>query len=136
MPSKNQQNGNGDASFRYRRVIDLKGCDNDRFCDIATHWGENLVTFHHRLVSQVVPDVRLHDLSEWISDRGSKAINYYPHFLALFICHGVLFENFVTNGSERVFFQQVVFPALRAVESRLTTPPRKGRASAAKTVFR
>jgi hypothetical protein len=34
----------------------------------------------------------------------------------LFICHGVLFENFVTNVEEQRFAEEVVYPAFKEVE--------------------
>ncbi|MEK6673092.1 MAG: hypothetical protein AABY42_06395 [Nitrospirota bacterium] len=46
---------------------------------------------------------------------GKKAKEYYKYFLSLFICHGILFENFITNEEEERFSKSVVFPAFRQV---------------------
>ena len=35
---------------------------------------------------------------------------FYAYFLPRFICHGILFENFITNNEEQLFFEHVVLP--------------------------
>ena len=39
------------------------------------------------------------------------AINYYTNFILLFICHGILFENFLFCGDEGEFTKNILLPA-------------------------
>jgi hypothetical protein len=91
----NGRNKNGEAIVSYRKVIDLKASDNLKFYEIARLWGQNLVEFHHELLQKQLPGMESFDMSNWHHFNGTGAKGYYPYFLALFMCHGVLFENFV-----------------------------------------
>lgn len=120
----NGRNKNGDAMVSYKKVIDLKSSDNKRFYEIDTLWGQNFVEFHHGLLQQHHPDVNICDVSSWLYFKERGAADYYRQFLAFFVCHGVLFENFLTNEkSEAVFSHSVVFPAIEEVRERLGVKP-------------
>jgi hypothetical protein len=47
-------------------------------------------------------------MSTWHHFNGVRAKAYYLYFPALFICDGVLFENFVTEGVEKDFSDKIV----------------------------
>lgn len=111
----NGRNKHGAAMVTYKKVIDLKAADNKRFGEIETLWGQNLVEFHHSLLQQHLPDLEICDVSDWHNFKGRGAADYYRYFLAFFVCHGVLFENFVTNDDEALFSRTVVYPALQEV---------------------
>ncbi|MBI4686204.1 MAG: hypothetical protein HY756_00180 [Nitrospirae bacterium] len=83
---------------------------------LRTTWDESLVDFHHRMLSIVAPQIELFDGSYWVKSNGGKAENYYVNLLTPFICHGILFENFVTNAEEQRFAEEVVYPAFKEVE--------------------
>jgi hypothetical protein len=104
-------------------VIDLSNHEGKQFCDIQTIWDENFVDFHHRLLSQTPFEVNRADISTWYKSNGGSAKGYYPLYLALFICHGILFENFITNKEEEEFSRTVVFPAFKAVENHFGVRP-------------
>jgi len=111
----NGRNKNGEAIVSYRKVIDLKASDNLKFYEIATLWGQNLIEFHHELLQKQLPGTEIFDMSNWHHFNGAGAKGYYPYFLSLFMCHGILFENFVTDGVEQVFFENVFKPAFEEV---------------------
>ena len=91
-------------------VIDMMNSDGKNFCDIKTLWGENLVDFHHRMLQGYKLDIEVFDDFKWFSDKGRKANpkQYYENFLALFLSHGILFENFHGKGKEENFTSNVI----------------------------
>jgi hypothetical protein len=100
------------AIINYKKIVDIKLSDNKKFSDIKTLGGENLIDFHHNLLKKnISEEIELYDMSEWIKRNGSKAIEYYKKLLALFICNGVLFENFLLEGEEDLFTKEVFLPA-------------------------
>ena len=103
--------------IQYQTIIRVEACNSRPFRHIETLWGEDFIRFHHRLLTQSSFDGFLFDGSAWFGSKGGSAKKYYPYFLALFICHGILFENFITNEEEpeERFSRSVVFPAFRQV---------------------
>ncbi|MFA7061451.1 MAG: hypothetical protein WC156_11630 [Pedobacter sp.] len=119
----NGRNKHGAAMISYKKVIDLKAADNKKFSVIDTLWGQNFVEFHHGLLHQHLPGMEICDVSDWHNFKDRHAADYYRYFLAFFVCHGVLFENFVTNEEEAVFYNAVVFPAMAEVTERFGVKP-------------
>jgi len=113
-----KRNKKGEAVMHYEKIIDMKGDDNKRLCDIKTLNGKNLVEFHHDwLKENVQKSLELYDMSNWVANNGHSAKEYYKKFLAFFICHGVLFENFILEGEEKDFTLDTFIPAFQLVES-------------------
>ncbi len=52
----------------------------------------------------------LFDSSAWLKKHGGNAKSYYSSYLSLFVTHGVLFENFLSNENEGKFFINVFMP--------------------------
>lgn len=115
-------NGN---CVRYSRVIKLNENEKRKFNEIKTLWGENFVDFHHRILSQKITGLQLFDASQWYASKGGKAKEYYQYFIALFLCHGILFENFITDEKEREreFTLLVVKPSIEKIEKRFGLKP-------------
>jgi hypothetical protein len=90
---------------------------------IQTLWGESFVGFHHRLYHQYAIGVEHFNASDWFKFQGKSAKEYYPFLLSLFVCHGVLLEDFITNPDEEVFAQEVVLPSFQEVERRFGLRP-------------
>lgn len=106
----------GNNVIQYNRIIDMMGCERKPINEIKTLWGESLVDFHHRILSAHSSDIELFDISSWHKFNGNSAKYYYPYYLALFICNGILFENFITNEEEEERFSRtVVYPAFEEV---------------------
>lgn len=111
----------------YRTIIDIPANDGKKFREIRTLWGENLVDCHHRLLDEHQGgQVRLFDDLAWYrSTAGVSASvkDYYRIFLALFICHGVLFETFTMVGKESQFTTEVFLPAFQEVVDHFGVKP-------------
>jgi len=106
-----------------RQVINIKRSHMKVFTAIKTSWGGNFVEFHHGLFAHFMSDVERFDASEWFYTQGKNAKEYYPGMLALFVCHGILFEDFITNDDEQRFADDVVYPAFDEVEKRFGLRP-------------
>lgn len=107
----------GEIVMRHRKVIDVKRYDNARFSAIETLDGDRLVDFHHGLVrKRLGAAIEIQDISQWIEAHGTVARDYYRKVLAFFVCHGVLFESFVTDIAEADFEREVVLPAIAHVQ--------------------
>lgn len=94
--------------------------------EVRTKSGEALTTFHGRLrqhlLSMEVAE-NTHDLSAYLQRFGS-ARAYYPYFLALFVAHGVLVDEFEVPSPERARFKQaVVLPAFQRVSDAVGVSP-------------
>jgi hypothetical protein len=92
------------------RVIDMEKNDGKRFCDLSTLWGENFVDFHHRMLTDQGYSLETFDDFKWFSCRNKRStpFQYYENLFALFICHGILFENFHAKGKEKEFTENVI----------------------------
>ena len=98
-------------------IIDFNINNGKKLKEIKTLNGESLLDFHKKLFEVYKIDNNIHfiDGSEWVKRNGIKANLYYPNVLLLFVCHGILFENFMLNGSEGEFSKKVVLPAIEKV---------------------
>ena len=100
-----------------KKIIEIQKCEGKKFSEIKTISGESLTDLHHKLLFNLAPQTRekLYDISPWFIRNGPRAGNYYLHYLALFICHGVLFENFSLKSEikENGFNRKVVLPSIK-----------------------
>jgi len=67
--------------------------------------------------------VDIFDNSQWLIKKGHKPADYYPYCLALFICHGILFENFSADEKEKHFTNEVILPAMNKVKEHFGVKP-------------
>ncbi|MFZ3138658.1 MAG: hypothetical protein WA126_14845 [Thermodesulfovibrionales bacterium] len=124
MPFFHKRNKKGEAIYSYGTIIDCTFADGKQFSRIKTLWGERLIDCHHRLLTLHSPEIEIADGSRWYSSNGRCASKYYLYFLALFVCHGVLFENFITNEKEEGGFSRaVVMPAFEQVTNHFAVKP-------------
>lgn len=101
-------------------VIDFNKSNGKMLKDVITIWEEPLKDFHQRLFTlhdYKIDDITFYDASLWFHNNGNQAINYYTNFFLLFICHGILFENFLLNDEDSEFTKTVVLPAIDNVIS-------------------
>jgi len=115
-------NHHGEPLF-LRKMVTAGDIDGRLFKTIQTIWGENLVDFHHRVLRLSYPEVRPWNESSWFRTHGDSPNQFYPAHLARFICHGVMFENFLSNRHEEAFTRDVVLPAFERVCSRFGMKP-------------
>lgn len=105
--------------FENVRIIDFNKHSGEPFHTIETEWGEKLSDFHKRLFSELTKrEVAVVDDSDWIDrQHRGKLLAHYKKFLALFIVHGILFEDYaVDDAEERKFVRRILRPAFRHIE--------------------
>ena len=82
--------------------------------------GMSLPEFHHALLCRAFPGFERHlrDYSRWFCAVRQNE-NSYLHYLALFVCDGILFENFIaTDPEERRFACERMLPSFaKALET-------------------
>ncbi|KKQ21259.1 MAG: hypothetical protein US33_C0006G0009 [Parcubacteria group bacterium GW2011_GWC1_36_9] len=107
-------NKRGDNVEEKVTIFDFNKYNGKPFKDIMTLWSEPLIDFHRRLFEVCgysKDNLCFYDASQWFKDNGVKAVSYYTNFILLFICHGILFENFLLTGSEGEFTKKIFLPA-------------------------
>jgi hypothetical protein len=114
-----------DAEFGSRvKVINIVQSEGIAFKDIKTLKGENFVDFHHNLFRLEGDVVQTFDVSRFKTN-GETASEVYRKILALFICHGILFENYFVNTSsdEKRFTHEVIIPMFDEAYERFGVKP-------------
>ncbi len=117
--------GNHNDGYRTRShwLIDVNRFDGKPFCQIDTRWGEPLIDYHHRLLQLHFPGVETCDNSRWLEQMGGHPAQFWPKLLTLFLCDGILFENFHAEGHESQFTRRIIRPAFQEVTSRYGISP-------------
>lgn len=105
----------GNRGEKTYAVINMQQNENKVLSSIKTKWNESLVDFHHELFSHAYPGVEIANAPDWPAFSNKKPTEIYDKFLALFVCNGVLFENFVISDSSRDFFDAIVSKAYKNV---------------------
>lgn len=120
--NKISQSDNGQFKIN---VIDMAESDGKNFCDVKTFWGEKLVDFHHRMLKENKLNVEIFDDFEWFSKNGRKnnPDQYYENFFALFLSHGILFENFHEKGKEEDFTSSIIIKNFDKIKKRFGYKP-------------
>lgn len=104
----------GEPIIEYKNIIDINDANNKPLREVTTVFGTSLVDFHHGLLQKHFPHFTdaAYDLSEWLHAYGHTAREYYKYFLAIFLQNGILFENFLVDGKEAGFTEEIILPAL------------------------
>ncbi|PIP68914.1 hypothetical protein COW91_02255 [Candidatus Nomurabacteria bacterium CG22_combo_CG10-13_8_21_14_all_32_8] len=111
-------NKKGEYKEKKITIIDFNKYDGKPLKNVLTLWSESLIDFHRRLFEAYNFDKKdfiFYDESKWLSENGSVAKDYYKNDLMLYICHGILFENFLLNGSDGEFTKNILLPAIQEV---------------------
>lgn len=107
---------NGGCVVSKRKLFDLKKNDGLLFDKVVTDSGKNIIDFHHDLFNPLYPNVNVYDISRWIKKKGRNALENYPFFIALFLCHGVLLETYnMRSSEERKFAEKIVIPSFNKI---------------------
>lgn len=121
-----QKGGVAHELYQYKTIVDFAKAQGKPFSDIETLWGEPLTEFHARLFKEVttVPPL-ITDDAEWIDRNGrGDLLAHYKRFLALFIAHGVLFEDYLVEDKEEEYFvREILEPAFTFVEETFGVRP-------------
>ncbi|OGG48890.1 hypothetical protein A2678_02345 [Candidatus Kaiserbacteria bacterium RIFCSPHIGHO2_01_FULL_53_31] len=112
--------------FQNVSIIDFNSASGHPFNSITTHWGEKLIDFHSRLFSKFMHEkIENPDDALWI-DRHHRGnlLEHYKDFLALFVTHGILFEDYVMEDKhEAQFVRKVLRPACHFIQRRFGLRP-------------
>jgi len=115
---------NGDMIKSIKRVMHLDGSEEKKkIKEIKTLTGEMLTDLHHRLLLKNFPEAKIFDGSAWFTNKGSLAKNYYKYVLAMTICHGALFENFLNYGYEGNLVENILIPAFDEIKKEFGLKP-------------
>lgn len=121
-----QKDGKLSEHYQNVTIVDFNEADGRSFADIKTLWGEGLIDFHARLFSELeVKEIETPDDAEWL-DRHHRGdlLKHYKKLLALFVVHGIFFENYNAEDEHEVrFVEEVLRPACRFIEQRLGYRP-------------
>ncbi|MDQ1300078.1 MAG: hypothetical protein QG636_746 [Patescibacteria group bacterium] len=112
--------------FQNESIIDFNETSGKPFNTITTRWGESLVDFHNELFNSFTTQPpQIVDDAPWIDRHGrGNLLEHYKMFLALFVVHGVLFEDYLIEDKlEGVFVEEVLRPAFRFVEAHFGVRP-------------
>ncbi len=96
-------------------IMDFNKHNGKKLTEVVTHWNEPLIDFHKKLFNKCNFDngkCLFFESSEWVKAHGAKPEEYYKDFLLLFICHGILFENFLIEGDDANFSKNIILPAI------------------------
>ncbi len=121
-------NGNGKKGgdkIITTNVVDFNKSEGKKFNEIKTTNGEKLVDFHHKLVKEFCPDAakKIVDFNPWFNKKKKISKKYYDYYLALFLAHGILFENFLRDGGEIEFTSEMVMPSFKKLEKMFGVRP-------------
>jgi len=116
---------NGKNRISGLKIANMTEADGKNLDSLQTNWNEKLVEFHHRLDILMVPDMidRIFDVSTWNKRHGKTIKEFYIFYLSLFICNGILFENYLLNNEEIDFTKKTVVPLFNKVYDKFGIKP-------------
>lgn len=116
---------NGGRRIESLNVLDFNASNGRRISSLTTLWGQPFVDFHHEFFEASFRPIRnsTFDASEWFSTHGQTSAVYYKPFLALFVRHGILFENIMLDAREMFFTRHVFLPSFISVYAELGLKP-------------
>lgn len=100
----------GGERISLRKILDFNKFNGESFRGAKTNFGMGFIDFHHALAHDFGVGVNFFDGSRFLRGHGMVSEKYYKYFLSLFICHGVLFENYLMEGEYGKLTQDVFFP--------------------------
>ena len=115
-------NGNGKRGgekISTRMIVDFNKSEGKKMKDIKTVDDTYFVDFHHKILKKVIPKVdmkTIYDFSDWFNEHRKISKYYYLHYLALFLTHGILFDNFILKNGEGKFTKNKIMPSFYKLE--------------------
>lgn len=117
---------NGGVKLEREGIVNFNESEGKKLYKIKTLENENLVDFHHRILNASFPKnkIVINEFSKWFNkNRYKSKKHYYLYYLALFLCHGILFENFLINKEEEEFTRKRVLPSFKKIEKMFGIKP-------------
>lgn len=108
---------NGGNNISALKIVDLGHAEGKNICELTTIYKDNLTNFHHNLIHSLnlESDIDSFDISEYYKRNGGVANKYYIYFLSLFICYGILFENYLFDKIQINITKNVVLPSYKKI---------------------
>lgn len=100
----------GGERISLRKILNFNDFNGESFREARTNFGMGFADFHQLLTRSSGVQVDFFDGSDFLRKHGGVSESYYKYFLSLFICHGVLFENYLLNGEYGKLTQDVFLP--------------------------
>jgi len=100
-------------------VVNFNKEEGKKIKKVKTIFGEKLVSFHHNLLNDSIKGFNkkdIFDFSKWFNCHRKKTKFYYLHYLALFLTHGILFDNFIASKGEEEFTNEKIIPSFKKLE--------------------
>lgn len=118
-------NKKGESIFECQNMIDFNSSNSRPISEVSTLTGASLVDFHHRYFESIFPQFKgsVVDISGWLKKNGASAKEYYKSFLMLFLRDGILFENFLLDGKEVSFTNEVIIPCINEITAEFGLKP-------------
>lgn len=104
----------GGTKIRKEKIIDFNITEGKKLNSIKTFQKQSLIEYHHDLLFKKYSELKqenIFDLFDWFNDHRNINGYCYLHYLALFICFGVLFENFILGNGEKDFTEKNILPS-------------------------
>lgn len=108
------------------KIVDFNQNEGKMFNKIKTLWGDSIINVHHKMLHSVhpYPNFKVVDFRKWFNQSRRLSEHYYLYFLTLFVCHGVLFENFISGDKEELaFLHEKVLPSFDRVYQKFGVKP-------------
>lgn len=108
------------------KVADISKFEGKPMATTPTIFNETLPDFHRRLFLAEFPLLKdsIIDYTVWFNKNRHATEHYYLYHLALFICNGILFDNFFFNDiAERDFIIQKILPSFDKVTEMFGVQP-------------
>ncbi len=119
--SVTQKNSTLHEQYHNVTIVDFNKTDGKIFSEIETVWGEKLINFHQRLFRELeLEEVEFPDDADWI-DRHYRGnlLRHYKDLMALFLVHGIFFENYNPDEPQEVYFVRTILrPACEYVKEK------------------
>lgn len=117
-------NKKGALMHHYKNIVNVNKNEGKSLKDVVTENGVGLEDFHISLLKALGYNEEFPDISEWFNKIRLDKDGYYAKFMALFVCHGVLFDNYlITDETEKQFFAEKVWPAFNFIKEKFGLKP-------------
>jgi len=116
----------GGGKIECSHIVNFNTMEGKKMNKVCTIWDENIIDFHHNLLEKTSINIKTKDIvdfSKWFDKHKVKTKYWYMHYLALFLCHGILFDNFITDNGEKEFTEKKILPSLKALTKKFGIKP-------------
>lgn len=93
-------------TFSKMKIADISAYEGKLLGSVETNNQINIQEFHHAILLDEFPSLKdsLFDFNEWFNQTRNLTDYYYLYYLMLFLCNGILFDNFFFNDTEESKF--------------------------------